>query len=724
MSFPGSMRHARVSGQDAVEQVTNYLTGNQPSGHVTNVPNYARVKYRSLYPGIDAVFYGHAQDLEFDFLVAPGADPHSVTLRFSGKRRLQISSEGALVVPTSGGDLTFRKPVAYQTIDGRHTQVEVAYKILKDGDVRFALGDYDRKHQLVIDPILSYSTYLGGQRDDQANGIAVDLAGNAYITGYTASTDFPAPGGYKTRLTGNQDAFVAKMNATGTGLVYATYLGARNADTKGNAIAVDGSGKVTIVGTTGSDAFPVTTGAYQTTGAGALRSFVTRLNDIGNALVFSTYLNNAEAKALALDGAGNTYVVGTAAGAFATTPGAFQANNRNVAAYPYYTAFAAKLNPSGTAMSYATFLGGSGNDRARAVAVDAQGHAYVAGYTTSSDFPIANAIGPYNSGGQDAFVAELDGSGASLVMSTYLGGSRDDSANGVALDSQGNIVVVGMTRSANFPVVNAFQPRTGQVYWDSANAFVTKLNPATSSYVYSSYLGGQGCVPSCYPHWNSEVATSVAVDRAGFAYVTGISQSIDFPALDPIQKVASNGTADTTFLAKIRPTGEKAFATILGQPYDTAQDEILTPGVAIDSTGNAYVASWVDASIVFPTTAGAFQPVTPNPGSTIYRDAVVFKVAASERTISLQVPGDDAYVPAPVSPSTPVTLTAFIERGEMNGTVTFVRDAYVLGTVPATDGKAELTVTLTAGVHQLTAINDADGTQSLPVFKAISQPTF
>jgi hypothetical protein len=381
-------------------------------------------------------------------VVAPGGDPAQIRIAFEGPEHIEVDKDGNLALRTGTGDVTFQRPVVYQLIEGEKRTVEGRYVRTAERQVGFMVAAYDTQRPLVIDPVLSYATYLGGKANDVGTAIAVDEAGNAYIAGYTYSSGFPLKNPYDRSLGNNDvDVFVAKLNPTGSALAYSTYMGGRNGRDFATGIAVDSAGNAYVTGqTTGSD-FPVTGGAYQAgaTGGGA---FVAKLNASGAGLSYSTYILGTTGTRIAVDAAGSAYLTGSATPAFATTPGALQPASANPGGA---NAFAAKLNPTGTGMVYATFLGGGGNDIGKGIAVDGNDNAFVAGSTNSDDFPVASALQAVRQGGQDGFAAKLNPSGTALAFSTYLGGSLDDSANAIAVDARGSAYVAGETYSAKIP---------------------------------------------------------------------------------------------------------------------------------------------------------------------------------------------------------------------------------------------------------------------------------
>jgi hypothetical protein len=649
------------------KSVSNYFIGNDPSAWHRNVANYAAVRYERIYPGIDWVLYGNPQQLEYDFVVAPRADPRWIVLGIQGADALTLDDNGDLMVNVQGVTLRQLKPVIYQAAaDGTRHQIDGHY-VLTRRHVTFALGDYDRTRELIIDPTFVYSTYLGGSGFDAAAAIAADGEGNAYVVGSTGSTDFPTqmPLQGSSLESGFLTAFIAKFNAAGTALVYSTYFGGSGNHREGNlgfcgaassdnfgrgsviidnggdgatAIAVDAAGNAYVAGFTSSSDFP-TAKPFQATNHAAANqgsnAFLLKLNAAGNELVYSTYLGGSgvpgalvtgdSAAAIALDGAGAAYVTGITTSPDFPTLMPFQPTNAEHSGKP--TGFVAKFNTAGNALVYSSYLGGSGGnagagvgDCANAIAVDGNGNAYVAGQTSSADFPTAVPFQSVNSSLEStvvaplgsAFVTKLNSSGSALIYSTYLGGSAGDAALAVAADASGDAYVTGYTWSSDFPTSNALQLENATTGGRGANAFVTKLNSAGSELIYSTYLGGS----------IDDQANAIALDAAGNAYVAGSTYSGDFPIADPLQatNLAASRSANNAFISVLSPTGSTLeFSTYLGgsgrtaalpcpvgvSPCGPIYNGDSAAAIAVDNLGNAYVTGVVNSSD-FPTVT-AFQ---------------------------------------------------------------------------------------------------------------------
>jgi hypothetical protein len=557
MPEPANVLHVQLNGadpraplvaQDLLPGTANYFIGNDPAQWHSAIPTYARVGYRTIYPGVDLVYYGHQGQLENDFVVAPGADPSRIRLAFDGADGFDVDATGALVIHTAGGDVRLQAPVIYQEGSDRQA-VSGTYVLTDVAEVGFAVGAYDAAKPLIIDPVLVYSTFLGGLGDasgegDLARGIAVDAAGNAYVAGRTGSSDFPTtPGALQGTLGGSPDVFVTKLNATGTALVYSTFLGGSGFE-DGLGIALDPAGNAYVTGSTGSSDFPTTPGAYQRTSHGA-DAFVTELNATGTALVYSTLLGRgSESRSIAVDAAGNAYVTGTTLFAdFPTTPGAFQ---RTLRGFP--AAFVTKLNATGSALVYSALLGGTtetetGSSR---VAVDADGSAYIAGGTFSSDFPTTpGAFQRTLRGASDVFVTKLNPTGASLVFSTLLGGSSSSQSEAtltlsnpalpgtplphlaIAVDRAGRAYVAGFTDSADFPVTPGAVQRT---LAGGGDAFVTRIEPGPPGCTVAAVLAGPPTQLRVQVHADRGLATLTVTQAANV--------SVDLPAFAP-------GTSDT-----------------------------------------------------------------------------------------------------------------------------------------------------------------------------------
>lgn len=621
MKLANANRRARIDGENRLPGNANYFKGGAPA-HV-NVPTYAKVRYHEVYRGVDLVYYGNQGQLEYDFLVSPQGEPSRIRLTLDGARDVTLDDRGNLVVQLEGRQVTWQAPVSYQEIRGARQHVESRYALHQDHEtfaIGFEVGRYDRTRPLVIDPVLAYSTYLGGSDQDSGFGITVDKAGHAYVTGDTNSLDFPTSrhAFQSTFAGGPEDVFVTKLSAKGQKVLYSTYIGGSDDDyVLGIALKDDDDGpKVYLTGTTNSTDYPTTRRAYQSTIAGGYDVFVTKLSPQGNRLEYSTYLGGSGDEdfgtgAIAVNSAGQAFVTGsTNSPDFPTTPGVVQPI-LNGASNAYVT----KLDHQGRSLVYSTYLGGESSDDGTGIALDDAGNAYVSGGTSSASFPTTpGAFQTTYQGNEDAFATKLNPRGTAFVYSTYLGGTDFDFATGIALDEKGNAHVAGATSStADFPTtIGAFQTTTGGPAHGMGDGFVTKFNKTGTGLVYSTLLGGT----------DYDQAQGVDVDRDGNAYLAGITFSTDFPTEDAFQP-AIGGDLDAT-VTKLNKTGTAlVYSSYLG---GAGADAPQGNAIVVDRDEAAYVVG-VTYSLDFPTTPEAFQPVTQG-----VSDAFVVKVNGSKKS--------------------------------------------------------------------------------------------
>ena len=600
MRLVGANRRARVVGEGESSARANYFIGDDATRWQRDVPQFARVRVERVYRSIDVVYYGSGRQLEYDFNVAPGASSRAIRLAIDGADKVRINRAGELVIKTKSGEIRQPEPVAYQEVGEVRKRVASRYEMRGNRVIGFHVSRYDRRKPLVIDPVLVYSTLIGGTVDDSGAGVAVDASGNVYVTGKTDSITFPTTSNafeVAKRTNGSDpDVFVTKLNAAGTGVVYSTFIGGSDEDAS-NSIAVDSTGAAYLTGRTRSADFPTTAGTLQPQGGGQ-NAFVVKLTGTG-AVAYSTYLGGnldlldgiAEGNGIAVDTAGNAYVTGLCAfaSAFPITQGAYQTSYGGGSG----DAFVTKLNPTGTAVVYSTFLGGNGSESARGIAVDFAGNAYVTGVTGYSDttFPRTKRAfqRAFGGGALDAFVTKLNSTGTALVYSTLLGGSNQDDTDGndsgfaIAVDSEGSAYVTGSTGSRDFPTTpGAFQTTYGGGR-SVSDVFVTKINPKGTALVYSTYLGGS----------EQETGYGIAIDSAGNAYVTGGTSSSNFPMADPLQR--NNG-------------GSPAFkSTDGGSTWVPINDGLATTRVvalAIDPHISSTIYAGTDAGVFKSTSAG------------------------------------------------------------------------------------------------------------------------
>jgi hypothetical protein len=644
MRFLGANLNPKIEGLDKLPTKVNYIIGNNPNKWLKGIRTYKKIKYNNIYPGIDLVYYGNQKQLEYDFVVSPGANPKNIKISFSGIEKINKDEHGELVLHTTYGDIIQRAPIIYQVVNGVNKKIEGGYEFSKDGkSIGFNVLAYDQTKPLIIDPVLVYSTFLGGINNDFGWAVDVDSKGNAYVAGSTLSvSDFPTTSGVVQPNFGGGAAgsniFVTKFNPQGTP-VYSTYLGGSGL-TFGFDIKVDKEGNVYVGGTAYSQtSFPTTMDAFQPTfGGGSADAVIAKLNPAGSSLVFSTFLGGASFDGgtdqfgqdgelndgnlifdsfwhlgIDIDAEKNVYVTGTTFSLnFPTTMGAFQVAK---AGSGPTDAFVTKLNPSGSALIYSTFLGGGSAETGNDIAVDASGNAYLAGSTGSTDFPTTQGsfLPTLNSPG-NGYVAKLNPSGSALVYSSYLGGSSDDSAFSIDIDDKGNAYVTGETAAAINP---PFFPVTEGVFQMTyaggvLDTYVTKVNPDGSMLVYSTFLGGT----------QAEHGNAIAVDKNGNAYVIGHTNSNDYPVKDQIQTEPNDGNFDV-FVTKLNPSGSALdYSTYLGGSQ--FEDGL---GIAVDSTGAAYIAGYTEVPVnppFFPTTSGAFQGMVAGNA-----DAFVAKISGS-----------------------------------------------------------------------------------------------
>ena len=570
-------------GDDRSQTKVNYFIGNDKSKWRKNIATFNSVSLGEVYKGINLSLRAYGKTVEKVFTVQPGANPESIKLKMEGANSLKVNENGELELGTNLGVIRFSTPVAYQEKNGKREKVQVAYYINKDV-YGFMAGNYDKSHPLIIDPLLNYSTYLGGVGTDVSTGIAVDGSGNAYITGYTTSTDFPTQNPYQAAPNGSYDVFVAKLSLDGSSLNYSTYLGGSSTE-QGTGIAVDGSGNAYVTGVTSSTDFP-TQNPYQAAINGGSDGFVAKLNATGSSLNYSTYLGGGDSDrgySIAVDGSGNAYVAGYTSSTDFPTQNPYQAAHAGGG----LDAFVAKLSAAGSSLNYSTYLGGGDQDQCYSITVNGSGNAYVTGVTHSTDFPTQNPYqAAYAGGSSDAFVAKLSAAGSSLNYSTYLGGGDEDLGRGIAVDGSGNAYVTGDTSSTDFPTQNPYQAASaGPV--GVFETFVAKLSAAGSSLSYSTYLGGLG----------PEYSKGIAVDGLGSAYITGYTSSQTFPTKNPYQ-AANAGPKYTldSYVAKLSVKGNSLiYSTYLG-----GSDTDHSNGIAVDGSGYAYVTSYTN-STNFPT---------------------------------------------------------------------------------------------------------------------------
>jgi hypothetical protein len=723
---------APATGLHRLPGISNYFIGNDPSRWHTHIPTYEKVQFENVRPGINLVYYGNQRQLEYDFVLSPGVRPESLRLNFEGSDAT-VDEQGDLVFTSTGGKVTFRRPVAYQfhpPDTGEKHFLSASYVLRGHNRVGFVVPDYDPREPLIIDPVLYYSTYLGGNGGDTGNAVALDTQNDAYVTGSTASTNFPTSTPYQKAYGGDTDAFVTEVRYDGQVVIYSTYLGGNSFDV-GNGIAVDSSGDAYITGTTYSANFPTTSNnVFQPTLGGNSDAFVAKLDPLGSTLLYSSFLGGSDydyGLGIALDQFGNAYVTGSTQSTDFPTVNPIQSGNAGNG-----DAFVAKVNPNLPGVSqlvYSTYLGGGSADSGQGIAVDLGGSAYVVGYTFSTNFPTYNAYQGKNAGSVDAFVTKLSSDGSSFVFSTYLGGSGDDRGWAIAVDSDLNIYVAGSTLTSCTPATTtppttlcsptdtfpttpgAYQPLNTSQSPGYSDVFVTKLNFLGNALIYSTLMGGV----------LTDSPAGIAVDSSGDAYVTGYTQSNNFPTANAVQASYSGGTCGPNpcpdaFITEVNPTGTAVvYSTYLGGSAANWGN-----GIALDSYTNAYVVGTTTSSD-FPAIALAYQG---GPGNTTGLGNAFVSMVEHDNAASVALtPQKLAFgmvnlnttsnvtnlnVPATVTllnaGTVPLQVTSITTSGD------FAETDNCVGTVPAGGGRCTINVTFTPTVLVLEteqlAIND------------------
>jgi hypothetical protein len=638
MSLLEANANPSFTGMEELPGKSNYFIGNQPEHWHTNIPNYRKVAERGIYPGIDLVYYGTQRQLEYDYVISPGTSPSKIQIAFEGAKNLHIDARGDLLLSVAGeNDVRLHKPIAYQQIGDEKRLVAANYILNGNGSVQFGVGAYDSSRTLIVDPILAYSTYLGGSGIDNATSIAIAPDNTAFVAGSTVSSDFPTVHALQANDGGGpdfpEDAFVSKISSDGSTLLYSTFLGGENEDAA-NGIAVDNFGDAFVTGFTLSPHYPVSTGAFDTLcgGDGACgatfdggflvsNAFVTELNPAGSALIYSTffgYFENVKGQSIAIDSNNNAYLTGSTTANFVPTvvitPPKLPPPPFPITACAFQStfgggstnAFIAKIDATGTSVLYSSYLGGNTEDVGHGIALDSAANAYITGLTYSTNFPTTGgALQAAFGGAGDGFAAKVNtnaSGAASLIYSTYIGGSGLDQGNGIAVDSTGNAYIAGQTDSAAF----GFTPTgTFQTAFNGeGDAFVAKLG-TTGALSYFTYLGGT----------KADAATGIAVDSLDNVYVTGSTVSTDFPTSGAVfQPTYGGGNADS-FVAKLDPAG----ATLVYSSFLGGTNTELATGIAVDTAGSAYVTGQT-CSLDFPLS----NPLQSNPGGNC--DAYVAKV--------------------------------------------------------------------------------------------------
>jgi large repetitive protein len=687
LTFPGSGT-VSPEGLGLESHCSNYFIGD-PSTWVSGARNYHTITYQDLWPGIDLLFLFNDKGLKYEYRVDPYIDEKAIKVEVDGADLWVDSS--SLKFDTgdrclTDGDLLVTEGTPMSS------PLEAIYT-LSGNRFSYAIKDRDMSQELLIDPLvystymggsgndyansiavdsngnsyvagytyssnfpisnpyqamkgdlsdvfvlklnaagntLLYSTFIGGGGNDAAKAIAIDSSGNVYVTGYTYSTNFPTSNPYKPSNSGSEDAFVLKLDVSGGSLVYSTYIGGSNDDVA-NGIALDASGYAFVTGNTGSTNFP-TLNPYQGSNKGVEDAFVLKLNIAGNALVYSTYIGGSAedySNGIDVDFSGNAYVAGGTYSTNFPTSSPYQSSYHG-----FEDAYLLKLNPNGNALVYSTYVGGSNEDSANAIAVESQGNAYLVGSTSSTDFPTLSPYQPSNGGSEDAFVIKFNAAGSNLVYSTYIGGSGSDSANGVALDSSGIPSVTGRTSSSNFPISSALQPNKA----GGVDAFEFKLSYSGGELVYSTYLGGSG----------GDTAYGIAVDASGNAHICGYTTSSDFPTFNPLQ--GANGLLSDAFICMI---GQPVLSSaVIGLTTSAGEGKVTLNWQAPTSNGGASITKYR----IYRGTASGQETYLAFVGNILtYTDHAVTHQAYFYRVSAMNLVGEGP-LSAEAGPAIPTTI--------------------------------------------------------------------
>jgi RHS repeat-associated protein len=640
-NFVDANLQPEITAMEALPGMANYLKGIDSSKWFASLPTYSGIIYHELYPGIELHYEGTGGILKSSFYVAAGSNPSAIIWKYKGADNVKVDQSGNLVItlpsPAQGEPgvvLTESAPLAWQEVNGNRTLVTVQYKLDKNGKVSFQIPNgYDQNLPLIIDPELTASTYLGGSRADEGDAITVDTDGNIYLTGNTASTNFPIANQYQTNLP-STDVFVTKLNPTASAVLYSTYLGGNQPD-HGWGIRLDNQGRITLVGETESSDFPMVN-AYDNTYAGGTCEtgpcddiFVAQLSPNGNALRYSTYLGTAgqdEGISMSLGSNDQIYLTGNTSSSDFPMVNAYDNTygGGTCSGFPCPDAFIAKVDPasSGTAsLLYSTYLGGNKADKGKAISLDSNGRVYVAGYTDSTDFPVRNAYQSTKGSASDIFVSKFDltlNGTDSLLYSTYFGGNESDHSYGIAVNGADQVYFTGYTQSTNFPLANSIDNTFGGGTCGSVpcyDAYIAHLNIANNNLVYSTYLGGS----------NEDRGNGITLDGSGRAYVIGYTKSTDFPTVNAIQGTKGTDSCSAppcpdVFVAAVNASGNiLAYSTYLGgsnEDYGTA--------IILDSSGGTYLTGYT-LSTNFPVTAGSYHTTISSVG---YSDVFVSKISA------------------------------------------------------------------------------------------------
>lgn len=583
--------NAVCTGNNRQEGYYNYFLGKDQTKWAGNVPLYGNVAINEIYPNIDVKYYFDGKNIRYDYIVKPGADISKLRMKFEGQEAVRVNESGELVIKTSLGEVTNGKLYSYQNNNDKQQEIACNFEKNQDGSISLNVNNYDKTKDLIIDPLI-YSTFLGGDNEDRDYSITIDSSGNAYVSGSTFSSNFPiTPGAYQTTKSIGKNIFVAKLNSTGNALIYSTFIGGSDWN-EGYSITFDTYENVYLTGYTQSAIYPTTPGAYQPAfGGGYKDGFITKLNPTGSALVYSSYIGGSDEEygtSISIDANCNAYITGyTLSTNYPTTPGAFQTTFGGEK-----DGFVTKMNTSGSALIYSTFIGGSSEDYVESIKTDINGNAYITGQTRSINYPTTpGTYRPTFIGSQCNFITKVNPSGTTLVYSTFIG---EGSGLSIAIDTNGNAYITGETWSANYPTTPGAFQTTFRGGVNCTDAFVTKLNSAGNAMVYSTFTGGNG----------SENGSSIAIDAFGNAYITGSTNSSNFPITPGAFQTFHYGTFDSdVFMTKLNAAGNAlVYSTYIG-----AMNNDYAVSISTNNRGDVCITG--NASANYPTTPGAFQTV-------------------------------------------------------------------------------------------------------------------
>jgi len=584
----------------------NYFIGKDKNKWASDVPLYGNLQINEIYPNINVKYYFDGNSIRYDYIVKSGADITKLKMKFNGQESIRVNEKGELVIKTSLGEVTNGKLYSYQSGNDNKIEVACKFKQNQDGSIGFDVKEYDRTKDLIIDPLI-YSTFISGSEDDRIFSMSVDKAGDVYITGFTQSADYPVRwGAYSTTFSSVGVVVVTKLNSYGNMLVYSTFIGGSSGNCA-YSIDTDVNGNAFITGQTNSNDYPITPGAFQTTCGGNSDAFITKLNASGSALIYSTFIGGSGSdwsNTIKVDTYGNAFLAGmTSSNNYPVTQGSFQTTKGNGT-----DAFITKLNSVGNGLIYSTFIGGDGFDRCNSIVIDTSGSAYITGQTNSNNYPTTQGAykTTYNGGDYDTFISKLNSTGSALVYSTFIGGSSAEDGNSITIDADGNAYITGQTNSNNYPTTQGAYKTAYN--GGNADTFISKLNSAGSSLVYSTFVGGN----------DLDVSTAIAIDTYRNAFITGLTASNDYPTTTGAFQATSNGSCNS-FISMFNPTGSAlTYSTYIGGSiYD------CSTSIVLDANRYVYISGYTESNN-YPTTPGAYR--TTHSSTEMDNDGFITKI--------------------------------------------------------------------------------------------------